>query len=73
VRGLQTDEELVFTLNNIHFHKSSEHTIDGKNFSIEMHMVHSVKEGYKVPNGREKLVLGVLFEFDEKSNIEYNQ
>jgi carbonic anhydrase len=72
VKGLKSNEELIYELVNIHFHELSEHTIDDKYFSMEMHMVHSLKEGYKAHNGRDKLVLAVLFNYNEKSNSKHN-
>jgi len=32
---------LVYKLNQFHFHSPSEHTVDGKHYDLEAHMVHS--------------------------------
>ena len=44
----------TFTLNNIHFHSTSEHRVRGQVFDLEMHMVHYG------PNGA-RAVLGVFY------------
>lgn len=36
----ETEEEKVFYPIQMHFHAPSEHTIDGKHFDIELHVVH---------------------------------
>lgn len=50
-----------YKLLQLHFHSLSEHTIDGKRYPLEMHMVHQAKDG-------ELAVLGVFFEVGEKAN-----
>ena len=62
VKGLIPGVELKYSLVNIHFHTLSEHTIDGKYYSIEMHMVHSLDKEFHHLIDRTKLVIGVLFE-----------
>lgn len=44
----------TYSLKQFHFHTPSEHTIDGKNQPMEMHMVHQSEDGNLA-------VLGVLF------------
>lgn len=34
-----------YTLLQFHFHTPSEHTVNGKHFDMEMHMVHKDKDG----------------------------
>jgi carbonic anhydrase len=34
-----------FDLQQLHFHAPSEHTLDGKHFPMEMHLVHQAKDG----------------------------
>lgn len=34
-----------FTLRQFHFHAHSEHTIDGKSYPAELHLVHTAKDG----------------------------
>ena len=49
-----------FELQQFHFHSPSEHTVDGKHFAMEMHLVHKSEAG-KVA------VLGVLIEEGESN------
>jgi carbonic anhydrase len=56
---------VTYSLSNIHFHTKSEHTVDGKQYAIEMHMVHSIDEEYKNLTTYEKLVIGVFFVNEE--------
>ncbi len=44
----------TYNLKQFHFHTPSEHTIDGKNMPMEMHMVHQAEDGSLA-------VVGVLF------------
>lgn len=37
--------EQVFNLVQMHFHTPSEHTVDGKSYPMELHLVHKTKEG----------------------------
>lgn len=55
----------------MHFHWGSEHTIDGRRFALELHMVHhdrrySLQEALKVKNGI--AVLGILFHVSRHAN-----
>jgi carbonic anhydrase len=54
---LSIDEE-VYNLLQFHFHIPSEHTIEGENFPMEMHLVHRNEEG-------ELAVMGVMLDVDE--------
>ncbi|KAI4349093.1 hypothetical protein L6164_009732 [Bauhinia variegata] len=48
-----------FYLQQVHWHSPSEHSINGKRFNLEMHMVHPTKEA----DGNKKIaVVGLLFE-----------
>ncbi len=49
-----------FTFDHIHFHFGAEHTVDGKRYDTEMHMVHTSED--------ELLVLGVLFSTEGVAN-----
>ena len=40
--GIANDK---FELQQFHFHAPSEHTVDGKHFPMEMHLVHKAKDG----------------------------
>jgi carbonic anhydrase len=51
----------VFTLKQFHFHTPSEHTLDGKHFPMEMHLVHQNEDGSFA-------VAGVFFEEGKKAN-----
>jgi len=42
----------------LHFHAPSEHTIDGKYFDLEMHIVHRYSD-------TQFLVLGIFFDMEE--------
>jgi carbonic anhydrase len=44
-----------YTLKQFHFHHPSEHTIDGKSFPLEVHLVHASADG-------KLAVIGVMFE-----------
>jgi carbonic anhydrase len=58
-----------FELKQFHFHSPSEHTIDGKSFAMEVHFVHSDKEGrlavvsVLIEEGEEHPVLKQLWAF----------
>ena len=59
--------EYVYELNNLHFHLNSEHTINGKSYSMEMHMVHTLKKEDEIKDplfANRYLVIGVIFEPD---------
>jgi len=51
----------VFDLLQFHFHTPSEHTVSMRQFDLEMHLVH------KLRNGDNLLVLGIFFETVEES------
>ena len=50
-----TLNEKLYNLKQFHFHTPSEHTVDGKNLPLEMHMVHQSSDGSFG-------VIGLLFE-----------
>ena len=50
----------LFTLQQMHFHAPSEHTVDGQRFPLEAHLVHSDKDGNLA-------VVTVLFEEGEEN------
>lgn len=52
----------VFTPVQFHFHAPAEHTIDGKEFDLEMHLVHTYKQ-----EGSEALLGGVIGFFFDRS------
>lgn len=52
--------EMKYTLTDIHFHRPSEHTINGKQEAIEFHFVHTNE-------AQENLVVGVLCTFEEQA------
>ena len=49
-----------YSLKQFHFHHPSEHTIDGKSFPLELHLVHATAEG-------KLAVIGVMFETGQAS------
>ena len=51
-----------FGLKSAHFHSPSEHTIDGKGFATELHLVHADSSG-------DLAVVGVLFRLGEASPV----
>ncbi len=51
----------TYGLEQIHFHTPSEHTIDGKSFPMEAHLVHS--------NGSNLAVVAVMFEVGEDNSV----
>jgi carbonic anhydrase len=54
-RGVTVDG-VSYPLLQFHFHSPSEHTLDGKQFPLEMHLVHAGADG------KPAVVVGVLFE-----------
>lgn len=54
----------------MHFHSPSEHTVDGKNYDLELHMVHS-----DVKTGAPGAVIGIFFSVDDTAgdNIFLNE
>ncbi|XP_053560816.1 carbonic anhydrase 4 [Bombina bombina] len=63
--------ENTYTAAQLHFHwgssnsKGSEHTIDGKQYAMELHIVHALQDGSKA-------VLGFLYEESEHNNEKYD-
>ena len=54
----------------MHFHSPSEHTVDGKNYDLELHMVHK-----DVITGAPAAVIGIFFRVDDtaEDNIFLNE
>lgn len=50
-----TLDGVAYTLKQFHFHHPSEHTIDGRSFPLEVHLVHAAADGRLA-------VVGVMFE-----------
>ena len=44
----------------MHFHSPSEHTVDGKNYDLELHMVHT-----DIFTGAPAAVLGIFFSVND--------
>lgn len=61
MKGLVKGKALRFNLVNVHFHTHSEHTINGKPYPIEMHIVHALDKNSGVNLKHNKLVIGVFF------------
>lgn len=61
-----TFEDSVYSLKQFHFHTPSEHTIDGKNMPMEMHMVHQRKDGGLA-------VVSVLFKEGNTTNDNFSK
>ncbi len=55
-------DEQEFELKQYHFHTSSENTIDGKSFPMEVHLVHADKDGNLA-------VIGVMFEAGKENEF----
>ena len=53
-------QEREYTLIEVHSHNPSEHSIDGKSFALEMHLVHKGESG-------EIAVVGVLYRLGEEN------
>lgn len=45
----------TYSLKQFHFHSASEHTVNGRQFDLEMHLVHQAPDG-------QLLVVGIIFE-----------
>jgi len=61
--GLNTlFEDRTFTLLQVHFHATSEHTIAGHHYPMEAHFVHRADDG-------DLLVLGVFIDYGEKNTV----
>jgi hypothetical protein len=55
----------LFTAAQFHFHAKSEHTIDGKRYDMEMHIVHVADEGKGDPVPILYSALGFMFDVDD--------
>ncbi|KAK6944055.1 Alpha carbonic anhydrase domain [Dillenia turbinata] len=51
-----------YTLEQMHWHSPSEHTIDGKRYPVELHLVHKTSEG-------DITVIGILFRYGGEDPI----
>ena len=60
---------IPFEAAQYHFHAPSEHTIDGRRYDLEVHIVHSVSSDYQYVDTltRSLAVIGILFEVDERA------
>lgn len=57
----------VFEAIQLHFHTPSEHLVDGKEYPLEMHIVHNlIADHFDEGVVRNVAVIGVFFEIDEK-------
>lgn len=59
-------QKLTYKVAQFHFHTSSEHTVEGKKFAMEMHLVHLLESGATPGYQYQKAVLG--FVFDDSKN-----
>ena len=60
--------EFKYNLDNIHFHLNSEHTIDGTNYNMEMHLVHTLDDSSKKNDPDDKnayMVIAVIYNKDD--------
>lgn len=73
------EKNLEFELKQFHFHSPSEHTIDGKSFAMEVHLVHADKYGnlavvgIMIDEGEEHPVLKQLWAFMPENPGETSQ
>lgn len=56
------ERNLSYELKQFHFHSPSEHTVDGKHFAMEIHFVHTDKDG-------ELAVVGVMIDEGEEHPV----
>ena len=62
-------EDNRFELKQFHFHSPSEHTVDGKHFEMEMHLVHKNAEGHVavvgllIKQGRENAAFETIWDY----------
>ena len=64
------DIDLKYNLVNIHFHTPSEHSLNGKKFSIEGQFVHSVDSVHEVNakgDAMKTLILSVFYDIEENN------
>ncbi len=59
----------TYTLVQFHFHTLSEHTVDGKHYDMELHLVHGNDDFINGNEGGKLAVLGVFIEKGEKNTI----
>jgi carbonic anhydrase len=63
------DRELRFEAIQTHFHSPSEHTVNGKSYAMEIHLVHQDEEGHfavvgvMIDEGAENEVLNLVWSF----------
>jgi carbonic anhydrase len=59
------DCKCKYKVNQFHFHTPSEHLVEGKSFSLEMHIVHTLVEGAPADYKYTKAVIGIVFDDTE--------
>lgn len=60
LKGVASINQRNFEFQQFHFHAKGEHTIDGKEFPLELHLVHQAENG-------QLAVIAILFEIGEKN------
>ena len=61
LKGVSSINNRLFNFQQFHFHAKGEHTIDEKEFPLELHLVHQSENG-------KMAVIAVLFEIGEENN-----
>ena len=62
-----SSNDYVFKSAQFHLHQPSEHTINGKSYPLELHIVHVLDH----PSITEYLVIGLLFEVDSTLTYDF--
>ncbi len=60
LKGIASINNRIFNFQQFHFHAKGEHTLDGKEFPLELHLVHQAENG-------KMAVIGVLFEIGQEN------
>ena len=58
----EEDEMELFKVLQMHFHAPSEHTVDGKHYDLELHIVHQIY------GSTDLAVLGIFFDVEDGGN-----